>query len=106
MASDVKPKDIHCTNCHYEGPSNPVGASTAEMVFFWGAFLTGFGFPGLFLLSLPFGLFLLLRKAKHSCPVCNWQTPVPLAAYRQFNPPPGTPAPAPEKPPHSEFDLG
>lgn len=87
MSFALAKKDVHCPNCHYEGASEIQG--TGMGLGFAAVLLIIVGFYAVWPLAL-LGLVMLLvamfRPAKHVCPSCKWENPVPLKEWQARNP--------------------
>ena len=77
MAFTLRPKDIKCPNCNYEGKASVQGSGCGLCLLFLILFLVSFIFPPLFIAAGIMLLWLILKPAKQICPNCKYDFPIP-----------------------------
>jgi len=83
MSFVVSRKEIHCPNCHYEGPSKVKGTGGVPGLFSLLFFILGIFYSAVFfLLALIVLLYAMFKPAKLVCPECGWEHVVPLERWR------------------------
>lgn len=78
MAFALSKKKIRCPNCGYEGDSEIKGAGVAGWMIFVAIAILGLFFWPLLLIAGILFFVLLFMPAKHICPTCKWQNPIPM----------------------------
>lgn len=74
---------IHCPNCKYEGKGKDVTKGGVQFFLVVGTLLIGLVFWPL-LIALPIMIIKFISDGrKYACPVCKFQSPIPLHHYNK-----------------------